>query len=245
MRALSASGERAALVSGVLATAAGWWWAATLIAFFVTSAALTRWRSREKSQLTEAVLPRSAERSAAQVFANGGAFVLFAIGAQYTGSEWLALAALGALAAASSDTWSTEIGTLFGGTPRLITTGRAVEPGMSGGVTAAGFGAGIAGAWFVALVGAPALPQHHARLAIAAFAGGFGGCLADSFVGATLQSKRFCDRCGRWTERAVHDCGFRTRHARGINWMSNDGVNLCATLVGAAISVLAGWLMAR
>ena len=244
-RTLSESGQWAAFFSGILAAAAGWWWAGLLIAFFATSAALSRWRLHEKMQKTEGTLPRVTERNAAQVIANGGFFVLFAFGAQYIGSERLAFAALGALAAASSDTWSTEIGMLFGGTPRLITTGKATQTGMSGGVSAAGFGAGIAGALFVALAGAFAIPHHHARLAVAAFAGGFGGCLADSFIGATLQSKRFCDRCRHWTERRVHACGYRTRHARGINWLSNDAVNLCGTLAGAVISVLAGWLMAR
>jgi uncharacterized protein (TIGR00297 family) len=172
-------------------------------------------------------------------------FVLSAVGSRYGGGERLAFAALGALAAASSDTWATEIGTLFGGTPRMITTGKAVEPGMSGGVSAAGFGAAFAGAGFIALTGAFAISQHHARLAMAAAIGGFGGCLVDSLIGATLQSKRFCGRCRQWTERRVHACGFRTRHSRGIHWLSNDAVNLCGTLAGAVISVLAGSLITR
>jgi uncharacterized protein (TIGR00297 family) len=245
MRTLTPSGQWAAFLSGVLATMAGWWWSVTLIAFFVPSVALTRWGSREKERRTEGMLPRSAERNAAQVVANGGLFVLLAACARFTGNELLALAAVGALAAASSDTWSTEIGTLLGGTPRLITTGGTVEPGMSGGVTAAGFGAGAAGALFIAAVGALALPEHRARFAMAAAIGGFAGCLVDSLIGATLQSKRFCDPCGRWTERFVHDCGYRTRHARGINWLSNNSVNLCGTLAGAVTAVLAGWLMVR
>jgi uncharacterized protein (TIGR00297 family) len=245
LRALSPSGQWAALSVGILTTAAGWWWSVTLIGFFVTSAALTRWRSSEKLQRTEGTLPRSSMRNASQVVANGGLFVLLAIGSRYTGNALFAVAALGALAAASSDTWSTEFGTLFGGTPRLITTGETVEPGMSGGVTAAGFGAAAAGALFVALLGALALPGDAARLAAAAAIGGFGGCVADSLIGATVQAKRFCDRCGRWTERIVHTCGFRTRPARGINWLTNDVVNLCGTVAGAAISALAGWLMVR
>jgi uncharacterized protein (TIGR00297 family) len=241
--ALSSSGQWAAVVAGIIATAAGWWWAGTLIAFFVSSSALTRWHAREKARATAGTVPAEAGRTAAQVMANGGLFVLAAIGWRAGGAGRLAFAALGALAAASSDTWSTEIGTVFGGTPRLITTGREVEPGMSGGVSAAGFGAGIAGALFVAVLGAFAVPQHRARLAMAAAIGGFAGCLADSAIGATLQSKRFCDRCSRWTERRVHDCGSRTRHTRGIHWMSNDAVNLCGTLAGATVSVLSGALM--
>jgi uncharacterized protein (TIGR00297 family) len=244
-RTLSESGQWAAFAAGILATAAGWWWSGTLIAFFVSSSLLTRWRQPEKMAKTEGTLPRATERSAKQVLANGGCFVLFAFASTYLRNERLAFAALGALAAASSDTWSTEIGTLFGGTPRMITTGARVEPGMSGAVSAPGFGAAIAGALFIALVGSFAIPLHHGRLAIAAAIGGFGGGLIDSLIGATLQSRRFCDRCRHWTERRVHACGYRTRHARGIYWLSNDAVNLCGTFAGAVIAVAVGWVLAR
>jgi uncharacterized protein (TIGR00297 family) len=229
---------------GIMTAAAGWWWALTLIGFFAAAVTLTRWRLPEKLLLTEGSLPRTKERNATQVLANGGVFVLLAFGATYTGRERLAFAALGALAAASSDTWSTEIGMLFGGQPRLITTRKPVEPGMSGGVTLAGFGAALIGAAFVALLGAFSIAQHHRQLAIAAAIGGFGGGLVDSLVGATLQSRRFCDRCRHWTERRVHACGFRTRHGQGIAWMSNDAVNLCGTVAGAAIALAAGKLIA-
>jgi uncharacterized protein (TIGR00297 family) len=242
---LSESGQWAAFFTGIAVAAAGWWWALTLIVFFVTSSALSHWRAPEKMRITEGTLPRATARNASQVLANGGVFVLLAFGSTYTGRERLAFAALGALAAASSDTWSTEIGTLFGGTPRLITTGQPVEPGLSGGVTLAGLGAAIGGALLVAGVGAFSIAQHHRPLAMAAAAGGFGGGLVDSVVGATLQSRRFCDRCRHWTERRVHACGFRTRHARGIPWMTNDAVNVCGTLAGATIAFFAGSVLAR
>ena len=242
---LTESGQWAAFFAGIVATAAGWWWALTLIAFFVTSVALTRWRLPDKLRLTEGSLPRATERNARQVLANGGVFVVLAFASAGGARERLGFAALGALAAAASDTWSTEIGTLFGGTPRLITTGAPVQPGMSGGVSAAGFAGAAAGAAFIAVFGALSVPDHHAQLAMAAAAGGFGGGLLDSVVGATLQSRRFCERCSQWTERRVHVCGFRTRHARGIQWMSNDAVNLCGTAAGAAIAGLAGTLANR
>jgi uncharacterized protein (TIGR00297 family) len=246
-RTLSESGQWAAFSIGIITTAAGWWWAGVLILFFVSSSALTHWRARERTVLTQDALPPAAERNASQVLANGGLFAFFAFAVRVTGNERWAYAALGALAAASSDSWSTEFGTLFGGKPRMITslTGGRVEPGLSGGVSLAGLGAGLAGALVIALAGPFAVPQHRRQLAVAAAIGGFGGCLLDSLVGATLQSRRFCDRCNHWTERRVHTCGYRTRPARGIYWMSNDIVNLACTAGGAVISMLAATLMAR
>ena len=76
----------------------------------------------------------------------------------------------------------------------------------------------------------------------AAFAVGLAGLVgsaADSLLGATLQSKRWCEQCKRWTERRVHTCQYRTRHARGVRWMTNDTVNLLATACGALAAVLA------
>lgn len=242
---LSESGQWAAFFSGILTAAAGWWWAVTLIAYFTAAAAITRWRMPEKMVITEGTLPRAKDRNATQVLANGGVFVLLAFATTYTKHALLAFGALGALAAASSDTWSTEIGTLFGGQPRMITTAKPVEPGMSGGVTLAGFAAALVGAVLVAGIGAFSVAQHHRQLAIAAAIGGVGGCLADSLIGATVQSRRFCDRCRHWTERRVHACGYRTRHAFGADWLTNDAVNLCATVAGAVIAIGAERLLTR
>jgi uncharacterized protein (TIGR00297 family) len=242
---LSESGQWAAFALGTAACAAGWGWAALLIAFFVSSSALTRWRAAQKSGRTDSTLPRASARNGAQVIANGGLFVILALAARGSRNEWWAFAALGALAASTSDTWASEIGTLFGRTPRSIVTLEEVEHGISGGVTLAGFAAGIAGALFIALPGAFVIPNHHAALAMAAAAGGFSGCVADSLIGATLQSRRFCDRCSHWTERRVHPCGYRTRHARGIYWISNDVVNVAGAFSGATIAVLTGTLLSH
>lgn len=244
---LSATGQAAAFSFGVLSAAAGWAWAALLVSFFVSSTALTRWRADEKQRRTERTVPRGTERTAYQVIANGGTFVLLALLFYRSGSERWALGALGALAAASADTWSTEVGTLFGGTPRSIWSARAVPVGMSGGITLVGLLAGLAGAAFIAALGVALgvalLPLAPMRVALVTAAAGFAGCLCDSLVGGAVQSRRFCDRCKEWTERRVHPCGYRTKHCAGLSWVTNDLVNLWSTGAGAvAAMVIARWL---
>jgi uncharacterized membrane protein len=123
---------------------------------------------------------------------------------------------------------------LWGGPPRALFGGGRIAAGMSGGVTAVGLVASVAGALAVGLAGAllvPALPWGALAVAIAT-AGVLGG-LADSALGATVQVRRWCATCAKETERDTHDCGTRTTHARGLRWMTNDTVNLLATLVGA------------
>lgn len=244
-KTLSISGQWAAFATGVVATAAGWWWAALLIVFFILSSALTRWGGRQKFERTVRTVPQTAQRNATQVFANGGLFALAALAATVTGRPLFALAALGALTAAAADSWSTEIGTLFGGEPHSIVTWRPVSAGMSGGVTPIGTVAGLGGAFVIALLGAVTIGAGDWRTGTAVLCGGFIGCITDSVIGGSLQSRRWCDRCGEWTERRVHPCGFRTAHRRGFYWMTNDLVNALATVSGAVATVGVHWLLSR
>lgn len=234
--ALSTSGAIAAAIVGTASVVAGWNWGTLLVLYFVASTALSRIGIAEKERRTGGVVAKGGARDAAQVFANGGVFALGALAASALGAPpTLVAGAVGALAAAAADTWATEIGVLLGGTPRSVLTLRAVPPGTSGGVSAAGTIAMISGALFVALA-ARTLALTDA-LSIVTLAG-CAGALADTLIGATLQERRWCDACGLATERLTHDCHAATRFAGGVPGMDNDVVNLLATLTGAAAAAL-------
>ena len=79
-----------------------------------------------------------------------------------------------------------------------------------------------------------------------AVAGGMGGSLLDSLLGATVQAIYWCDRCGKETEQQLLRCGTVTRQMRGLPWLGNDMVNFIASLAGAALAALSaaalgGW----
>jgi uncharacterized protein (TIGR00297 family) len=235
---LAESGQWAAIGCGVLSSIAGWPWAIILVAYFVAASVVSDIGKATKAQRTQAAVPQVPARNHMQVLANGALFCLLAFKAKGNGTGTFGIAALGALAAASADTWATEIGTLWGGRPRSIINWGHTGTGMSGGVTGLGTLAAIGGALVVALLGAW---QHDFPFAgaatVAIVAGGFAGCIADSVLGATLQARRWCDHCKEWTERRVHPCSYRTVHAAGYRWMSNDIVNGASTFVGAATAV--------
>lgn len=252
-RALSSDGAWAAVGIGTACAAGGWSWAGGLIAFFVTGSLWSRIGETRKHALTANVVAKGGPRDAVQVAANGGVFALcalaylFAVHAAgplpppplhsaklWAASAWRAAGA-GALAAATSDTWATEIGTLWGGQPRSILTGRLVPRGTSGGVTPTGTVGGILGSGCLAcLFGV----LGWGWLSVAAAAGGgIGGMAVDSLLGATVQQRRWCDRCNVQTERDAHGCGALTRVAGGLSWLDNDGVNTLATLAGACIAL--------
>jgi uncharacterized protein (TIGR00297 family) len=233
---LSPTGSAAAVALGAVAVAAGWSWAALLVLYFVSSVALTRFRAAAKAARTGAVVAKGGARDAVQVLANGGAFGMAGVLWLVSGLDaWRVLAA-GALAAAASDTWATEIGTLARRPPRSIVSWRQVATGTSGGVSTPGIAAAIAGAAFVALA---ALALGWPRgTAAAGFAGGIAGSTIDSLLGATVQVRRWCDRCNATTERKTHGCGGATRVVGGLAWLDNDAVNALSTACGGLLGLL-------
>ena len=243
---LTRGGQWAAFATGIVATAAGWDWAALLVAYFVVSVLLTRAGWEAKRAAVREVLPMQGERNATQVAANGGLFALLVFVGDLRGEPLLLVAGLGAIAAAAADTWATEVGLLWGGEPRSIVTALTVRRGESGGVTLAGLGASAAAALGFAAASHVLIPVRSGAggaTMMAVALGALGGSLADSVLGAMLQSNRWCDNCRMWTERRVHTCKYRTRHARGVRWMTNDTVNFLATVIGALVSLtVLGWL---
>lgn len=239
-RMLSPSGAVAATLMGTIATAAGWLWCTLLLAFFLTSSLLSGWRRDLKARRTRSMVEKGGERDAWQVVANGGVFTACALGAVALPSASWTVAGLGALAAATADTWATEIGTALGGEPRSVVGWRTVATGTSGAVTLAGTVAMLAGAaFFATLAWSLGLPWH---VAGAGGAGGVAGGAIDTLLGATLQSRRWCLGCGAPTERRVHDCGNPTVARAGWRRLDNDGVNLTSCAAGAVLALLWGRL---
>ena len=240
--ALTSRGSVAATITGTAAVAAGWDWAVLLIAYFVASSALSRFGRAAKERRTASVVAKHGPRDARQVAANGGLFGLAALAMVIRpDTYWIALGA-GSLAASAADTWATELGTLYGGTPRSVLTWRAVAVGTSGGVSAIGSLAAVAGSGCIAVL--LLVLGWIAPIALAVAAGGLAGALVDSVLGATVQSRRWCDACNLGTERIVHDCGAATRAVGGAGWIDNDMVNLLSAVFGGVLAaILIRWRM--
>jgi uncharacterized protein (TIGR00297 family) len=235
---LTVSGAMAAAVIGAAAMVAGSRWVVMLLFFFVGSNVIARWRHRDRETLVGAVVEKGGRRDAWQVLANGGVFAFAALLASRAESiTWEAIG-IGALATAAADTWSTEIGTVLGGTPRSMFTGREVAPGTSGGITIAGSIAALAAAILAAVV---AGSVDWSTPALAIVTGGVAGSVIDSALGATVQERRWCPSCDASTERHVHSCGTTTVQRGGIRGFDNDLVNLSSTIAGAVITwILSG-----
>lgn len=245
-KALSRSGAlAAALVGGGIFGLGGWSWALLLLSFFIGSSALSLLLAlRQRRFGLHEKFAKGSRRDAGQVLANGGlALILTGLHAAFPTCGWVWIAFCGALAAVNADTWATELGVFSPVPPRLITTLRPVESGTSGGVSALGSLAALAGAGVIA--GLAAWLDGTAAVWLPALLGGLVGSAVDSLLGATLQAVYFCPACQKETERhPQHACGTPTQPRRGWRWLNNDWVNFCCALAGAATAVLMHWLLA-
>lgn len=198
----------------------GWRGLVLLAAFLVSGSVLTQLAER-----------RSPYRSVRQVLANGGVAALAALLGSWP-------AAAGAIAAATADTWATEIGAFSPFAPRLITSGRRVTRGTSGGITLLGTLGAAAGAAAMAWLTRQLAPQGAAPAFAVVAGAGVAGMLADSLLGATLQGKYECPACDARFEHGTTVCHEPVRLTRGWRWLDNDVVNLAATVVGAGVCLL-------
>ncbi len=256
---LTRSGVWGAILTGTAIFGfGGWSWGLLLITFFITSSLLSHFKERQKERLAEK-FAKGHRRDIWQALANAGAGALIAIAsAVVPRSETYSLleaAFVGAMATVTADTWATELGVLARWQPRLITTGRRVEVGTSGGVTFLGTFAALAGA---ALIGIAAvlflfgearlfrqtIPIDAIVLPLPAILGGLGGSLFDSVLGATVQAMYYSPVRQKETEKRIDPDGTPNRRVRGWAWMDNDMVNFASSAVGAGIAALIRyWLL--
>jgi uncharacterized protein (TIGR00297 family) len=208
-------------ITGAIITAAlylqtpGWHTALwPLLALFLLTFAATRFGRSRKEALGTAEGKRG--RTSSQVAANLGVAALAGIPISTLhvfspttfDSRAALVAMLAALAEATADTLSSELGQVLGGEPRLVTNLQPVPAGTDGAITFIGTLAGCAGAALVVGSGAMILPVTGSEALLAGGAG-VAGLFIDSLLGAIPERR---------------------------GWLNNDAVNALSTLAAALIA---------
>ncbi len=237
-RFLTFGGSLAQCLLGIILLGiGGWQWTIPMLVFFTFSSLLSRF-GKEQKTVASLYSEKSSRRDAWQVAANGGVAGIITLMWFFTRNDTLYSAYLGAVAAATADTWGTEVGTLARGNPVLITTFKKVEKGKSGGISLLGLVAGALGAYVIWLSSTAWLKDLDSTKALlAVLIGGASASVFDSLMGATLQSQYRCDICNRATESPFH-CGKSGVLISGYPFVRNDLVNLLCTGFGALASYL-------
>jgi len=198
-------------------------WFLMLVTFFGLGGLSTKFRYEEKKTRGIAEENEGA-RGSGNVLANSlvGLFAVLGAAASPTHTtvapEVFLFAFAGSIAAAMSDTLSSEIGGVFDN-PRLITTLKRVEPGTDGAVTWQGELAGFAGAVLIAGIAVVSFESVTTVGAGIVVFGGVVGMTVDSLLGATVEG---------WL-------------------LENEGVNFAATLaagVAAGVAAVASGVVA-
>lgn len=195
------------------------------------------------------------QRNWVQVLSNGCVASLAALSSIASGGfgeQPFSMASLSAVACVSSlacccgDTWASEVGSVMGGTPYLITTWRRVPKGTNGGVTFVGVVCSFAGglvvgvAYFVGLfvfVGFVSVSDGASQGCVVVLLGGVAGLygsLVDSLLGATVQYSGF----SKEHHCVVHRPGEGVAHISGWDILDNHAVNFASSAVTALTFVL-------
>lgn len=184
---LSLDGARAAIPVGTAILGFGGFHLAWLVLLFFVSGSLLAhlpWHTHDRSRRERA--PR---RNGIQVWSNSFWLVLTLILFYYNGQLiWLG-AALTALAAATSDTWATELGSEHFDVPTFSPVNlKRVPAGTDGGISLPGTAAACGGSLLIAGTGAVFFSLK-LDLFFIIFLAGFLGSIFDSWLGFTLQGR--------------------------------------------------------
>lgn len=241
-RAVNTSGAAGGFAVGTVLYAAGPGFWALLMLFFAGSTLLGRAGGKRRPDLHD-IHAKGDRRDARQVVANAGPAAVAAVAILFGAGPWAVRALVASLAAATADTWSSEVGRLSATPPAYILTLKPTVRGISGAVTTLGLVAGFVGAVVSAAAGSGIVALRGAgateALIVGTMAAGLGvfGTLFDSVLGATVQV-RYRRRDGSPTERPVDRSGYRHEIEHGVRWVDNDAVNLITTATVAAIAAI-------
>ena len=213
----------------------GWAYTFPILVFFILSSILSK-SGRKRKKRPEISYQKGAVRNAYQVLANGGVPTALVLVAYFSQSEPVFYLYIAAIAAATADTWGTEIGILAKSRPVFITNLKPVPPGTSGAISVLGSFSALSGSFIIVLTGGFFIGFNLYQMIILTLIG-FGGSLMDSLLGATIQGQFKCAICKKTTEKKNH-CGSETTLQKGIYWFDNDLVNIGAVFYSTLVAFL-------
>ncbi|MCQ6273698.1 DUF92 domain-containing protein [Bacillus sp. V3B] len=233
---LTISGAITAFVVGFLVVLGLGMEGLMILGLFFTSSSLWSKIKSAKKRKAEELLVKGSQRDWQQVLANGGLAAVASALYYLTGdSVWLIGFCI-CLAAANSDTWASEIGSMSKGRPVNVKTFKRSERGTSGAISLLGtFAAGV-GSFLIAIASFflfdLTIIEFYFILIF-----GFLGNLVDTILGAFVQASYQCLNCGIITEKQTH-CGMKTKLIKGFRLLNNDTVNFLSVFFALVMGML-------
>ena len=238
---LTLSGSLSAFMLGLITLWFGHWTFFPLMMMFFLSSVFIR-------RVIEVLFPtahhrlntdhkKHEARTYVQVLANGGMLGILSLLYYFDPQDAFIYGAALSMAAANADTWASEIGILSSSTPRSLWRHQAMPSGISGGVTALGLWASLAGSLFISSF---AMLYFFVRdgwswawlvLSGLMIGVGFLGSIIDSLLGEFLQAKYIT------LKNDIIEVATSTTDQliSGLRWMDNNLVNFFSNVIAVII----------
>ncbi|KAK6631125.1 hypothetical protein RUM43_014221 [Polyplax serrata] len=250
-KSVNKSGAISGFIIGFFITLSSYCFLACLMTFFILGSKVTKFKSSEKKKF-EKDFKEGGQRNWIQVICNAGMATFLAVlyildygsgelavnfSSQYRAS-WLSVGILGAFACSNGDTWASELGSVLGGQPFLITTFKQVPKGTNGGITMCGLLVSFLGGLCIGIshylviiycVDVNILMKSPPQWPLILIGGlaGLLGSIVDSIFGATLQFSGLEKSTGCIIEHS----GEGVIPITGNQILDNHSVNLLSTIL--------------
>jgi len=236
---LTRSGFYSALLLGTIVYGFGSWiFYVLLMVFFISSLLIQRLILMFTPDHPN--LQKHSARNWIQVLANGGVLGVISLVYSLYPTDLVVFAAALSMAASTSDTWASEIGSLSKEVPFELISRKKITKGLSGGVTKLGLLASFLGSALISqiylnmMTGVGSTPPNVILWVLLCCLGGFMGSLIDSVLGELFQAK-YIDEHLEVVETKHNQ---KEKLIHGYAWLDNNMVNLLSNLIVVILFVI-------
>ncbi|MFW8054311.1 DUF92 domain-containing protein [Vagococcus fluvialis] len=239
-KAISFDGIFTTIITGTIIALSGnlaiW---SSIIFLFGSSLAIKLFKSfffPASLEIEKQVHEKLSARDSFQILANTLPATLCIITYLSTNNTTFVLGYLASTAAASADTWASELGILSKRKTFDLKSFKPVPKGISGGVSFLGTLASLAASCCIVFVFyffnfIKPIPIDSKQYLIIIIIG-FSGSLIDSFIGSFFQGL-FRDNNQELTDKKEHN-----QLVKGFTWLNNDGVNIITNLIITTLALI-------
>ncbi len=204
-----------------------------LVATFLITVLAGTYKNAQRLAIIEDIHVKKKSRDYIQILANVLVGTIAIILFEFSSNSMYLVVYASVMASSLADSLASEIG-IFSKNAYDVLTLKKIVKGMSGGVSLLGLVASLVGAFIIALIYS-LFTNFDYLLFITMF--GFIGSLIDSVLGSLIQVKYKCLKCKKITEQKVH-CNQNTKHIKGINFVTNDLINLLNNISVFLLTIL-------
>ena len=219
---LTYDGALAAAIFGVISYGVGDWQIAAIVLFFFISASLLS----KDILATDDSFSIKFRRDGRQVWANGFWLCLWILIWFISENPIFLAASVTSIAAATADTWATELGNRPNTKAYLITTLKEVSAGTDGGISYKGSIGALLGSAIISVLCWLMLKELSLMICIIIGVTGFMGCFVDSILGVKLQGNSL-----KIPILSNNETGTITVSNNIVNWLSTGTASLLVLLI--------------